>query len=128
MLICKNLAKTIQQAATRRLAAKPKFLARLCDRGLCTCGICIGMADSRIDDDVKYQIKITAEDEATHSTLDRIAGQALVLSELLDDLDTASAARLRPTLRILLEGVGRIIASEMVMDPIESDFEWVNLH
>lgn len=86
------------------------------------------MADSRIDDDVKYQIDLTAEDEAPQSALDRIADQALVLWDLLDDLDTASAARLRPTLRILLERVGRIIASEMVMDPIEPDSEGVNLH
>lgn len=110
------------------MAAKPKFLARLCDRRLCTRGIFIDMADSCMDDDIEGRINLTAENEEARSALDQVADQALVLWDLLDALDTASATRLRPTLQIVLEEVGRIIASEMVMDLGDPDPEGGNLH
>lgn len=85
------------------------------------------MADSRVDE-IEGQIDLTAEDEEAQSTLDRVAAQALVLWDLLDGLDTASAARLRPKLWILLKEVGQIIASEMTADPVEPGSEGGGLH
>lgn len=112
---------------TENLAAKLEFGARLCDRRMRTRGVCIDMADSRVDE-IEGQIDLTTEDEETQSTLDQVAAQALVLWDLLDGLDTASAARLRPKLWILLKEVGHIIASEMTADLVEPGSEGGGLH
>lgn len=109
------------------MAAELEFRARLCDQRMRTRGVCIDMADSRMDE-IEGKIDLAAEGDETQSTLDRVAAQALVLWDLLNGLDTASAARLRPKLWILLNEVGHIIASEMTADPVEPGSEGGGLH
>jgi hypothetical protein len=110
------------------MAAEIEFRAWLCDQRMRTRGVCIDMADSRMDDDMEGRTDLTAEDEEAQFTLDRVAAQALVLWDLLDGLDTVHAARLRPKLWILLKEVGQIIASEMTADPVEPSSEGGGLH
>ncbi|MCJ2087056.1 hypothetical protein MKK88_13830 [Methylobacterium sp. E-005] len=86
------------------------------------------MVDKHMDGDSEDKIDLTTEDEDEQLNLDRFAGQALVLWDLLEDLDPASAARLRPKLQILLAEVGRIIASEMAMVSVDLDSDGDDLH
>ncbi|MCJ2087247.1 hypothetical protein MKK88_14815 [Methylobacterium sp. E-005] len=81
-----------------------------------------------MDDDSEGRIDRSAEVDEAQSALDHVAGQALVLWDLLDGLDKANAARLRPKLQNLLEEVGRIIASGMTRDPFEYGSEGNGLH
>ena len=125
-------ARQHHQIATARhlegMAAELQLRVRLCDQRMRIRGVCSEMVDRRMDGDSEGQIDLTAEDDGAQSTLDLFAGQALGLWDLLGDLDLANAAKLRPKLRILLEEMGRIIASEMVMDPAEPGSEGGNLH
>lgn len=76
-------------------------------------GIVIDVTDTRADGHIEGPARFLAASESAGSPVERMAGHALELWQLMDALEPACAARLEPLLKPLMLELGRQIAAAL---------------